>query len=369
MSAFVIEAARFHKKNGFNITLICNMSDDFYSHYRDEFNCINIGMNRGSSVLDIFKNTYELYKIFKKQKFDMVQYATPNAAFYASIASYLALVPKRLYCQWGIRYVGFDEGMKRKVFKFIEFVTCSLSTDIRPASEKNRQFSISEKLYKKEKSGVVGKGGTIGVDLGKYNIEMKESHRASFYKNYRINKGDFIFGYVGSLRGDKGTNELIEAFKKISSLYDNVKLVLVGSTFDGDPIQQDLLHWAKSSNKVIFTGRQNNTSLFISSFSVHVHPSYREGFSMVLQEAMALKIPVITTDIPGPSEVVVKDISGLLVAPRDSVQLRIAMETLYLDSEMRSVLSENGFKRCVKYFGREKMLRLTHEDRLKIIAS
>ncbi|MHC0046073.1 glycosyltransferase family 4 protein [Vibrio campbellii] len=368
MSAFIIEAARYHKKKGFNITLICNMSDDFYFKYRNEFDCINLNMTRGTSIFDVIKNTYELYKIFKFRKFDIIQYATPNAAFYSSIASFMACVPKRLYCQWGIRYVGFS-GVRRNIFKLIEYLTCSLSTDIRPASEKNRQFSICEKLYKENESSVVGQGGTIGVDFKKFNLDMKADGRNFVLNKYCLRPDDFIFGYVGSLRGDKGTNELIEAFREMSSTHEDIKLVLVGSKFDGDPIKKDLLDWADSSDKVIFVGAQKDTSKFISSFSVHVHPSYREGFSMVLQEAMALKVPIITTDIPGPSEVIEQDKSGLLIAPRDVSELKEAMEKLYSDKEMRLALSESGYKRCVEHFDREIMLHLTHKDRMNIIFS
>ena len=69
-----------------------------------------------------------MYKIFKKNKFDIVQYSTPNASFYAAIASKLANVPVRLYCQWGIVYVGF-KGIRRSIFNTIEKTVCKLAAE------------------------------------------------------------------------------------------------------------------------------------------------------------------------------------------------------------------------------------------------
>ena len=66
-----------------------------------------IAMARGIDFSG-FKSILDFIKIFRKEKFDMVQYSTPNAACYASIAAKICRVPIRLYCQWGIRYVGLS---------------------------------------------------------------------------------------------------------------------------------------------------------------------------------------------------------------------------------------------------------------------
>ena len=60
-----------------------------------------------------------LKKFFNEQKFDYVQYHTPNASFYASVASKMSKIPLRVYGQWGIRYVTFS-GVRRFIFKTIE---------------------------------------------------------------------------------------------------------------------------------------------------------------------------------------------------------------------------------------------------------
>lgn len=135
MSSFVVEAMRALQQQGnVEVTLACSMSDEFYSKFKDEFNCVNIPMSRGVSIGDAIKSTYVFYKLFKQENFDLVQYATPNASLYASIAANIAGIKKRLYCQWGIRYVGF-QGRSWILFKVLEKLTCRLSTHICPASQ------------------------------------------------------------------------------------------------------------------------------------------------------------------------------------------------------------------------------------------
>ena len=113
----------------------------------------------------------------------MVQYSTPNASFYASIAAKSAKVPVRLYCQWGIRYVGLS-GISRKIFKFLEKIVCRKSTHIRAVSNGNMQFAIDEGLYRADKVKVIGNGGTIGVDMQKYDISKKNNWKKEIKERF-----------------------------------------------------------------------------------------------------------------------------------------------------------------------------------------
>ena len=58
-------------------------------------------MKRGISFSGI-KSIIEMFKIFKRENFDLIQYSTPNASLYAAISGKVAGVPVRLYCQWGM---------------------------------------------------------------------------------------------------------------------------------------------------------------------------------------------------------------------------------------------------------------------------
>lgn len=364
LEIFVIEAMRQFVDKGYEVTLVCSMSSDFQEKYGKEFRCVNIPMKRGISVSDLFKMPFLFKSFFKQEKFDMIQYATPNASLYASIGGWMAKVPVRLYCQWGIRYVGLS-GIMRKVIKLLEHITCKLSTDICPASQKNLDFAVKEGLYKAEKAIIIGNGGTIGVDLSKFDLSKKKELRDYVLREYPILKNKIVFCSVGRLSRDKGSFELLEAFGQLMKERDDVALMMIGDIEGNIPEHLDIV--CKNKN-VVFTGFTKDVFKYMSACDILVHPSYREGFSMVIQEAMAMELAVLTTDIPGPSEVIEKDITGLLVEPKSTESLLAGMHEILTDKNRIVKMGIAGRKRCEHLFNRQRMLRLTYEHRIKLMS-
>lgn len=367
MESFVIESMEHLKDNGYDVTIVCSMTEEFEEKYREKFKCVDMPMERGVDIVNAFHSILKYYALFSHHKFDIVQYATPNASMYASIAAFLARVPIRLYCQWGIRYVGF-RGWKRRLFKALEKITCALSTQIRPASYKNMAYAVSESLYSKKKSGVIGNGGTIGVDLKIFNHQKKDVWRNEIQKLYPGLKGKVVIGFVGRIVQDKGVNELLSAFKEISANRNDSVLIMVGDKeYHDGSVDQQLMDWAHDSQNVIFTGFRKDVYKYLSAVDVFVLPSYREGFSMVIQQAQALAIPIITTDIPGPSEVIEPGVTGIVVKKKDSRDLAKAIMHLVERPQMRMQFGASGLRRTKTYFSRERMLGLILDDRNKLI--
>ncbi|HIZ32158.1 MAG TPA: glycosyltransferase family 4 protein [Candidatus Bacteroides merdigallinarum] len=366
LSSFVVNAMRKLQEEGYDITFISSMSNNFYNKFRHEFHCINLQMSRGTNPLEMLKSIWMLYKIFRRERFDYIQYATPNASLYASVAAFMVGCPIRVYCQWGIRYVGF-EGMKRSFFKMLEILTCKLSTHIRPASQKNLVFAVSEGHYPEKKAAIIGAGGTIGVDFKVFDKSKKEAYKAAVIEKYPILQNRFVFGFVGRMDRDKGTNELFSSFLKLHQKYPNVGLLFIGPEDKITGIDISLYQAVKDSGAAVFTGFTSEVPQYISAIDVLVHPSYREGFSMVIQQAMAMEIAVVTTNIPGPSEVIEENVSGLLAEAKDSESLAQAMEKFLQDNVLRSSMAHEGYNRARKLFERGHMLELTCIDRKRIL--
>ena len=366
LSSFVVDAMRKLKEEGYDVTLISSMSNDFFYKYKDEFHCINLQMSRGTNPLEMLKSIWVFYKIFRSERFDYIQYATPNASLYASVAAFMVGCPIRVYCQWGIRYVGF-EGMKRKFFKALEVLTCKLSTHIRSASQKNLLFAVSEGHYPEKKAAIIGAGGTIGVDFKVFDKSKKEAYKAAVIEEYPLLKDRFVFGFVGRMDKDKGTNELFTSFLKLYQKHPNIALLFIGPEDKTTGIDTALYQTVKDSGAAVFTGFTNEVPKYISAIDVLVHPSYREGFSMVIQQAMAMEIAVVTTNIPGPSEVIEENVSGLLAEAKDSESLARVMEKLFQDDVLRSSMAHEGYNRARKLFERSHMLELTCIDRKRIL--
>ena len=108
LSAFVLKIAEYlHETGEFDITFICDDNPDFAEELPEYIRYFPIHMKRGISLSGI-QSVWKLFRYFRKERFDLIQYSTPNASFYASIAGMAARIPVRIYAQWGIRYVGLS---------------------------------------------------------------------------------------------------------------------------------------------------------------------------------------------------------------------------------------------------------------------
>lgn len=366
LRAFVLKTASYIYENGdYEITFICDKDDEFANDLPSYIRYIPIKMERGIKLSSI-SSIISLYKIFKKEKFDMIQYSTPNASLYCSIAGYLAGVKVRLYCQWGIRYVGIN-GFAKYIFKFIEKLTCRLSTWIEPDSYGNLKFSHREKLYSIDKSSVIWNGSASGIDLNKFNINYKDIWKKEIMSLYDINDNDIILGFVGRLHKDKGINELLQSYKDISIEYDNIKLLIVGSNDNINTIDQSLYEWSINNNNIIYIGKTNEVEKYLSVMDIFILPSYREGFGSVILEAEAMGIPVIVSDIPGPTDAMINRKTGLVVEKCNTRELVMAIKYLIENENIRESMGEKGLSFVKENFECKKFFEHILYDRKRLL--
>lgn len=311
IKSFLIEYANYLiYEDNYDVTFICNEDDKLYEFCNEHIHYIPIRIDRGISFdgLAVIK---QLKKIFKTENFDIIQYSTPNAAFYASIAARLSGCSNRLYCQWGIRYMGFESGLKRIIFKCIEKATCCNSTFIECESHSIRNFSISEGLFPKEKSCVTWYGSACGVNLKKYDITNRNLWRNEIRRELGLPESAVVFGYCGRLTKDKGINELLEAFKDIEN--PNAYLLLIGSFDINNSLKAELVEWAKNCKNIVFVDWTNQLEKYYSAMDVFASLSYREGFGLVVIEAAAMCLPAIVSNVPGQLDTIVDGEDGWLV--------------------------------------------------------
>lgn len=366
LKSFVIKTAMYlHENTDWDISFICDYDAAFEKDLPEYIHYFPVKMERGISISG-FKAVREIKKIFDREKFDMIQYSTPNASLYASFAGRLSKVPVRLYCQWGMVYVGFS-GLKRFVFKTMERFICRLSTWVEPDSHSNLKFSHSEKLYPENKGSVIWNGSACGVNLEKFDISKKNEYREEIRREIGCNNTDFIFGFVGRITRDKGVNELLWAFKKISQKYNDVYLMMVGPSENDLSVNEELYNWAKSSNRVIFTGYTNCVEKYISAMDIYILPSYREGFGMGVVEAEAMGVPVIVTNIPGPVDAMISGKTGEVVEKKDAEMLFEAMDTLYCDREKVESYGQYAKTYATESFEQTKLFSYILADRKRLL--
>jgi len=168
-----------------------------------------------------------------------------------------------------------------------------------------------------------------GVDLAQFNPERRAALRQSARLAYRVADPAFVALFVGDLR--KGAGRLIEAAARIP----HVTVLLVSRS---DP--SDILLRAAElgcANRVIASGLTREVERAYAAADVFVLPTPYDAFGMVITEAMACGVPVVTTDRAGAAEVIDNGIDGLILGdPRDTAALAETIDGLARD-ESRSL--------------------------------
>ena len=305
----------FMSKNGFNVTMISSDGQELNDVIENE-KCghIIISLTRKITILKDLKATYNLYKLIRKEKPDIVHTHTPKAGIIGMLASYFARVPIRLHTVAGLPLMEAT-GFKRIILNFVEKVTYKCSTKVYPNSYGLKKIILKHRFTSENKLKVIGNGSSNGIDTSYFDPELFSIEENAVLKtNLGIKKTDFVFIFVGRIVSDKGINELVEAFDKICLVKENIKLLLVGPFEDElDPLQKKAKLLINNNDKIILVGYQNDVRPYFSISNCLVFPSYREGFPNVVMQAGAMKLPSIVSDINGCNEIIENNINGLVI--------------------------------------------------------
>lgn len=316
IKAFFIPQLKFLAENGYDVSVVCSPDEKLQELLGDKIKFIPLEMPRGLSVFGSIKAIKNLKNIFKKEKFDLVQYSTPNAAFYASIASKKTRVKVRNYHLMGFRFLGAT-GLVRVLLKWIEKKACKNSTSIECVSKSNIEIGINEKLFDKNKATVVWNGSSGGVDLERFDETKITEYRAEKRKLYDIKEDEFVFGFVGRVTRDKGIEELISAFSDLEKENPKIKLAIIGGLDENNNLSKETLAKMCSNDKIISIDATPLIEKIYPMLDVLVLPSYREGFGNVVIEAEAMGVPVLVSNIAGPIDAMIDGVTGLTFASKN----------------------------------------------------
>lgn len=351
--AFMIDNLNYVADNGYESFCISNPSEIMTKELLGKVRFIPVEMQWGNvSPFELIKQIFRFYKIFRKERFDVIQFVTANAGLYAAVAGWLARVPVRVFLQWGIAYPDYT-GPKLWFYKFMEKLTCTFSTHVQPDSFSNLNFAISERLYKPAKGSVVYNGSACGVNLTRFNIDNREKWKSEVFNRFKLHEYKKVFGFVGRVVPEKGINELLKAFLKLENQHQYA-LMLVGSTDEVSRLDSSVYEESLKHDNIIYTGRVSEPEHYFSAFDFMVLPSYREGFGMVVLEAAAVGTPSIISNIKGPTDFVVDGFNGLIceVQSVDSLQHRI-ITAIDMSEDAYKEMSKHAYRTVKDKFDAE----------------
>jgi len=228
-------------------------------------------------------------------------------------------------------------------------------------------------VIEKEISGLGVDGGRIykvpnGVDIVRF-APVTGEQKTAIRNGMGVPVDATVFVYCGRLSQEKGLLSLLCAWKQLSSRFDSLHLLLVGSG-DGMTLscEDELKSFVKKNcleKSVTFIGAVADVRNYLHCSDVFILPSIRESFGVALIEAHACGIPAIGTRVGGIPEVIVDRVNGILVEPDNVAGLRDAITEMIKNRDMRKEYGEAARKLAV---GRFSLIRVA-ENYLSVMNS
>lgn len=344
------------KEDGYETVVVTSPGKELeeFMQRNPEERAIVVPMERHISLTKDMKSLLQMMKVMRKEKPYMVHSMTPKAGLISMMAAWLTGVPVRIHTFTGLVWPT-AVGIKRKILMATDWITCACSTHVIPEGQGVLDDLKNHKICGKPMK-VLGFGNVKGVDMERFNPD-----RFTYVKK---DDSIFRFVFVGRIVGDKGINELVEAFIRLNSEHPNTQLTLVGNyEANHDPVKPETLKTIDETPCIDACGPRYGDDLLVEYIKsdCFVMPSYREGFPNTVMEAGAMGLPSIVTDINGSREIILEGENGLIVPSKDSYALYEAMKLLLMDNIAREQMAFNARilieKRFEKRFVQDCLIR------------
>lgn len=240
---------------------------------------------------------------------------------YGSIASWLSRVPRRVVMVAGLGFIFINAddtaSMKVRLLRFLVGRLYWLSFRLANLGI----FQNPDDLALMVDSGIAPHDRVMLVDGSGVNLDRFPLRAGPRDPGRRL-----TFVWMGRLLREKGVIELVEATKIVREQGFDVDVLLVGGV-DSNPgsLTEDAVQGWHDAGIITWTGKVDDVRPYLAQSDVFVLPSYREGLPRSTQEAMAIGLAVITTDVAGCRETVVDGVNGFLVPVRSAPAIAEAM--------------------------------------------
>jgi len=265
-----------------------------------------------------------------------VHYAIPHAS-----VAYLAqqiLKSKKIFLPYITTLHGTDITLVGRDPSFEPVIRFSLNNS-------NAITSVSESL-KKDTLSTFKIDNKIDVIPNFINIEDYKTENNCDRKHYAP-KGEKIMVHVSNFRKVKRVEDVLKVFDKVRQSVPT-KLILVG---DGPerPAIEKLCRELNTCNDIVNLGRINDPTDVLKMADLFVLPSETESFGLAALEAMAMKIPVISTNTGGLPEVNINGVTGFLSNVGDVDEMATNAIKLLSDEKLLAKFKENAYTQAKKF--------------------
>lgn len=330
----ILSEARELIRLGHRVTLVCSDNSPIAAradHYGINYVELPIGKKK-------FKGLFALRRWIKNNDFDLVNTHSSTDSWLVALAMRIAGRKKPMVRTRHVSApVSNNTGTRWLYQKASDYIVTT--------GEILRNTLINNNDINPDKITSV----PTGIDT---NLFTPADNKSSIRKALNLPQDKTIIGILATLRSWKGHQYLIDAFSAIDD--PNIHLLIVGDGPQWDNIKQQIAELNLES-KVTMAGNQHDAAPWLQSMDIFVLPSYaNEGVPQSLMQAMACGLAVISTPVGSITEIITNN-TGLLVAPKNTVELQVAMKKLLADDTLCRKLGENSRDFAGKNCGLEKM--------------
>ena len=336
----------------YEVTLATNTQNpNFLAERGIRAKLIHIPIERKIDYKNDIRALFSLFRVFKKQRFDLVHSVDPKAGLLSMAAGMLARVPVRIHTFTGQVWVT-RRGAMRLLLKTADRLIAQFATHILIDSSSQRMFLLKHGIVAKENSFVLGHGSISGVDVCRFR--PNPITRQQIRSKHGVPTESLVFLYMSRLTRDKGALVMAEAFANFAASDDRSHLFVVGPDEDGVRPAMTLL-FNECLPRVHFFGFTSVPEEFMAGADVLCLPSYREGFGTVLINAASVGIPALASRVYGSVDAVEDRITGLLHQPGKVSEMVDHMIRLKNDPSLRKTLGDNGRCRALRDFSEKSV--------------
>jgi glycosyltransferase involved in cell wall biosynthesis len=318
------------------------------------------GLRRPISPAHDATSLLRLTSFLRRNRYQLVHTHTSKAGFLGRLAGRLARVPVIVHNVHGF---AFHEGSSRSIIRAcaaLERAAARWCDLIVTVSRFHREWALSLGIAGPEKLVSIPNG----VDPGR---AVPTRSREETRTRLGIGSGEFVVAATGRLAPQKGLEYLIRAVPLLRHKTGcRLRVVLVGE----GPLKPALTRLGSDlgvDDALLFLGFREDIGDLLAAADAVVLPSWREGLSIALLEAMAASRPVVATNIGSNVEASDGGRAALLVPPRDAAALARAIERLCTEEGLRERLALAGQARFRAEYTEARMLAGYRERYLELV--
>lgn len=282
-----------------------------------------------------------LHGIIRKGKFDVVHGHQYSPFLYAWLAHWMTGT-RMVFTEHG----RFHPDRHRKKARFINPFIARSSHALVAISEATREALAEYEYMPPSKIQVIYNG----IEPPSQNPDRERQIRAEL----QLTPDDIVLGTVARLDPVKNQALLLTATRRLRDEGYPVRLLLVGDGPEREKLEAQVRELSLEKS-VVFTGFQKNPADYLGLMDVFLLPSFTEGTSMTLLEAMCLGVPVIASRVGGTPEIVEHEKTGFLFDSGDEDGLLKAVKTLLDDPEAQRQMTTSARKRFQQRFSARQM--------------